>query len=135
MRRLILLLFLLLLLPACSRKPSYPHREPPKGILGNSAHEAVGRALFEEHCVTCHGTLTEGRSPAATHLVPQPTDLSSPPMRTLDPAFLFWRISKGKTVEPYLSQGSVMPAWGRYFSDRQIWDLVAYLRQRSVSGN
>lgn len=128
-----LFLVLLFLPAACSQSPSYPNRTPPPGFLNDPVHQAAGKALFENHCASCHGTVTEGRSPGATHLVPQPTDFYGPRVRALSPGFLFWRISKGKTAEPYLSQGSVMPAWGRYFSDRQIWELVAYLRQRSAA--
>jgi len=47
------------------------------------------------------------------------------------PAYLFWRIETGKHIEPFYSQGSVMPAFGAYFSERQIWQLVAYLRNRA----
>ena len=44
--------------------------------------------------------------------------------------FATWRIEVGKTVEPYLSRGSVMPSW-RGLSDQEIWQLVAYLKTRS----
>ena len=35
-------------------------------------------------------------------------------------------------VEPYLSMGSVMPAWGAHFSDEQVWQMIAYLQTRSL---
>jgi mono/diheme cytochrome c family protein len=126
-----------LLIPAaCSnRTPSYPERQAPAGVLDSPAAIASGHQLFDAHCSMCHGALEEGRLPNAGHFVPVPPTFLSPRYQRLDPAYLFWRISKGKTVEPYLSEGSVMPAWGAYFSDRQIWDLVAYLRHRGRAGN
>jgi mono/diheme cytochrome c family protein len=133
MGRCVLPILLVGVLAACHPSTDYPRRKPPQGFLENPGHQKAGRILFEQHCVSCHGTIEEGRSPSADHLKPQPTDFASKSLRSVDPGFLFWRISKGKTVEPYLSKGSAMPAWGHYFSDRQIWELVAYLRERNVS--
>ena len=48
------------------------------------------------------------------------------PARTA-PAYLFWRVEVGKTVEPYLARGSVMPAW-RGLTDGESWQLVASLK-------
>lgn len=122
--------FALTLLSACGGSSgSYPERRPPEGFLQSPANRAAGEALFREHCTRCHGTMEEGRS-LRTDFHPPPPDFKADRYRDLDPAFLFWRISKGKTVEPYLSRGSVMPAWGPYFSEEQIWQLVSYLRSR-----
>lgn len=129
---LLILGALLLMLGAChGDSPPYPKLEPPAGFLRQPANILAGRRLFDAHCAECHGTLEEGRLAKAATFVPPPPDFTRSHYHRLDPAYLFWRIRLGKTVEPYLSRGSVMPAWGPYFSDRQIWQLVAYLRQRS----
>ena len=125
-----------MLMCAChNQTPAYPQRQAPAGLLESKAAIEAGRQLFDTRCAPCHGTLEEGRMPNADHFVPAPPSFRSARYQQIDPAYLFWRISKGKTVEPYLSEGSVMPAWGAYFSDRQIWDLVAYLRHRSKVGS
>jgi mono/diheme cytochrome c family protein len=128
-----LLILLISALTACQQTPEYPKKEPPAGFLKNAPNQDAGRALFREHCVRCHGTFEEGRGPEAAHLVPYPPDFVAPRYASMDPGYLFWRISKGKTVEPYLSQGSTMPAWGPYLSEDQIWSLVAYIRVRAES--
>jgi mono/diheme cytochrome c family protein len=116
---------------ACgNQQVSYPARTAPAGVLTDAAQIAAGRVLFHEKCATCHGHPDEGRSPRADFFQPPAPDFTAPAYRTLDPAYLFWRIEAGKTVEPYLSQGSVMPAW-RGLTDEQIWQLVAYLKVRS----
>ena len=127
------LVILALLLAGCNGSShGYPQRQPPQGFLNQPANVAAGAAIFVSRCASCHGKPEEGRNPRADFFQPPAPDFSDPAFRRMDPAFLFWRISKGKTVEPYLSRGSVMPAWGPYFSDTQIWQLVAYLRSRST---
>ncbi|HXV22563.1 MAG TPA: cytochrome c [Desulfuromonadales bacterium] len=134
MRNLGLFACLVTLLAACSEQfPAYPQRQPPPGFLENAVNRAAGAAIFRQNCAICHGTAGEGRSPRAGFFQPPASDFRDPGHRTLDPAYLYWRIETGKTAEPYLSRGSVMPAWGHYFSEEQIWQLVAYLRSRSGS--
>jgi mono/diheme cytochrome c family protein len=123
---------LLTLLAACGEQsPAYPPRRPAAGLLGSAAGRAAGGAIFHSNCAICHGTPREGRSPRADFFEPPAPDFLDPRYRTLDPAYLYWRIETGKTAEPFLSRGSVMPAWGPHFSEEQIWQLVAYLRSRS----
>jgi mono/diheme cytochrome c family protein len=124
-------MILLVFLAACGR--GYPEREPPANFLENAQNQLQGKNLFVHNCVYCHGTVAEGRTPRASSYVPRPADLQHPKYRTLDPAYLFWRIQNGKNVEPYRSRGSVMPAYGPHFSDEQIWQLVAFIRSRPVA--
>lgn len=131
-----LLLFGLLALSAlfgCERSaPSYPQRQPPPDFLQQAANIQAGARLFARHCARCHGSPAEGRSPRADFFQPPAPDFTDPAYRHRDPAYLYWRIAEGKNVEPYRSEGSVMPAWGPHFSPTEIWQLVAYLRTRST---
>lgn len=124
-------LLIVLLLIACDRSPSriYPQRTPPTGADAPSV--ADGAALFRRLCASCHGTTAEGRSPRADFFVPPAPDFREASDRRSDPAYLYWRIEHGKTVEPYLSQGSVMPSWGETLSPGEIWSLVVYLQSRN----
>lgn len=132
LRRGTVSLLLLLLAVACTdREPSYDKVTPPDGYLQRIEHQQEGRALFLRHCAECHGRPSEGRSQRADFFHPSAPNFTSPAYRQADPAYLFWRISKGKTVEPYFSRGSVMPAYGSHFSKEEIWAIVAYLRVRS----
>ena len=110
--------------------PAYPDRQPPSGLLNDPEQIQQGRQLFMAKCADCHGKPDEGRSQRADSFQPPAPDFTEAEYRRTDPAYLFWRIAAGKTVEPYRSQGSVMPAWGPHFSDREIWQLVAYLQKR-----
>ncbi|MGE4579487.1 MAG: cytochrome c [Desulfuromonadales bacterium] len=125
-------LFSLLLVVACSdRGPSYPKVTPPDGYLQRAENQEEGRRIFRQLCAECHGRPSEGRSQRADFFYPPAPNFTSPLYRQADPAYLFWRIRKGKTVEPYLSRGSVMPAYGAHFSEEETWSIVAYLRVRS----
>lgn len=133
MVRVVLLGMGLLLTAGCGPQPApYPAREAPPGFLSDPANRAAGAALFADKCASCHGSPDEGRSPRTDFFRPAAPDFSENRYREADPAYLFWRISEGKTVEPFLSRGSVMPAWGRHLDERQIWQLVAYLQVRAA---
>jgi mono/diheme cytochrome c family protein len=108
----------------------YPARNMPDGLMSDTAQRQVGHELFMSKCASCHGKPSEGRSSRAAFFDPPAPDFTDPHYQQADPAYLFWRIEVGKTVEPYLSRGSVMPAW-RGLSDREIWQLVAYLKARA----
>lgn len=120
-----------MLLPGCQESPpDYPRRQPPAD-LASAAHVELGHQLFLRHCASCHGDTGEGRSSRAEFFSPPAPDFKSQRYAKIDPAYLYWRIAKGKSVEPYLSEGSVMPGWEHYFDPEQIWSLVAYLHTRS----
>jgi len=122
---------LFLALVACGKQqPAYPARQIPVGVLTDPDQIAAGKVIFHEKCVSCHGHSNEGRSPRADFFQPPAPDFTASVYRTADPAYLFWRIEVGKTVDPYLSQGSVMPTW-RGLPPQEIWQLVAYLQARA----
>ena len=116
---------------ACQQQTDYPQRQMPAGLLADADQVAAGRQLFMEKCASCHGKPHEGRSERAAFFDPPAPDFHDPRYRQIDPAYLYWRIDTGKTVEPYRSRGSVMPAWGPHFSSQEIWQLVAYLKSRA----
>ena len=121
-----------LLLYACSdNQADYPQRQMPEAFKKNPAAVSAGRDLFRDKCASCHGKPSEGRSERADFFEPPAPDFTDARYRQVDPAYLYWRIETGKTVEPYRSQGSVMPAWGAHFSEEQVWQTVAYLQARA----
>jgi len=117
-------------LVACSGGESgYPARTMPDGMFTASAQQSA-RAMFLRNCAYCHGKVDEGRSPRQDYHPPAP-DFTERHYQKKDPAYLYWRIETGKTVEPYRSRGSVMPAWGPYLNSIEIWQLVAFIKQRA----
>jgi mono/diheme cytochrome c family protein len=109
----------------------YPARNMPESILEDKMQLKRGEALFMDKCASCHGKPSEGRSDRATFFEPPAPDFTDEHYQHMDPAYLYWRIEVGKTVEPFRSQGSVMPAWGLHLSEAQLWQIVAYLQVRA----
>jgi len=131
-RTIVLLSILILTVVGCSEPQiNYPSRQMPAGLEQDRAGLAWAAETFLAKCAYCHGRENEGRGSRADFFNPPAPDFHEDIYRTVDPAYLFWRITEGKTVEPFLSRGSVMPAWGMHFSERQTWLLVIYLRQRA----
>lgn len=112
-------------------KASYPARQMPAELASDSKQIHKGQQLFLSKCAQCHGKPSEGRSDRADFFKPPAMNFTDSRYRGIDPAYLYWRIETGKNVEPYRSQGSVMPAWGMHFSEQQTWQIVAYLRHRA----
>jgi len=109
----------------------YPARNMPDGILKDELQLSRGEVLFMDKCASCHGKPGEGRSDRAAFFEPPAPDFTDAHYQRMDPAYLYWRIEVGKSIEPFRSQGSVMPAWGMHLTEQQLWQIVAYLQVRA----
>lgn len=93
-------------------------------------HLAAGRETYYQNCFYCHGDLMQGDGMFAHALVPIPTNFQDPgTIAMLQESFLFWRIAKGAPGLPMESGPweSAMPAWERFLSEEEIWEVVTFL--------
>lgn len=89
---------------------------------------ARGKALHLDNCAECHGA-TGKTDVIVMHMDEPPRDQSDAEyMSTLSDAFLYLAICRGGEA---VGRSVVMPAWGDYFSDQQIKDMVAHIRSFS----
>lgn len=90
---------------------------------------AAGKALFETHCVVCHGESGKGDGPLGLSLIPRPADLTihAVPGVHTDAQLYEW-ISNG-------FPGSAMPAWRAQLSDTDRWNLVNFIRTLAPKQN
>lgn len=80
---------------------------------------AAGEKRFNQNCVYCHGNAGSGGKGAPLQ---GRDDLTAP--------YLFDTISNGKKRGALL-----MPAWKEAFSEKQIWELSAYILSLSTGNS
>jgi len=96
----------------------------PLPDLGYNARE--GRALYRHYCLTCHGEEGHGDGFNAYNLDPRPQDLGDADFQK--------QHSDDDLVTVIRSGGGVaglsnaMPPWGHTLNERQIRNLVVFLR-------
>lgn len=84
-----------------------------------SAELVSGYCSYAVHCVACHGAAGVAREQWTNGFEPQPPYLLDV-TQTFTPAQLFWIAKHGIKM-------TGMPAWGESMSDREIWNIVAWL--------
>ena len=79
----------------------------------------AGFCTYETHCVACHGAPAIAREQWVGGLEPSPPYLLDTTSRW-SPAELFWIVKNGIKM-------TCMPSWRDSMSDRQVWDVVAFI--------
>jgi mono/diheme cytochrome c family protein len=94
------------------------------------AYEArMGKVTFTYYCQTCHGETGTGDGFNAFNLDPHPRDLSAPDFqKKKSDADLADAIRRGGSG---VGLSALMPPWGHTLSDRQVGELVVYIRTLS----
>jgi mono/diheme cytochrome c family protein len=88
--------------------------------------QAEGRKLYLTYCSSCHGDKGKGDGPAASSLPVKPADhTNGVVMNQFPDKFLTEIISKGGSA---VGKSALMPAWGSQIKDKQLRDVVAYIR-------
>jgi mono/diheme cytochrome c family protein len=88
--------------------------------------KSEGKKLYLTYCSSCHGDKGKGDGPAARSLPVKPADhTDGAVMNPLTDKFLLEIISKGGGA---VGKSPMMPAWGGQFNEKQLRDIVAYVR-------
>jgi len=91
-------------------------------------HVAAGLALYQTHCISCHGENGKGNGPAATGLM----DVWGHPIAPAD--FTQKHLKSGPDLEDLYRtiatglDGTPMVGFHSLLKEEQIWDLVAYIQ-------
>ncbi len=81
---------------------------------------AAGKALWNQHCSSCHGKTGKGDGTKAAQLKTQPEDLSGATIQSQSDGALFYKTSEGRED---------MPSFKKKIPDaNDIWDLVNFMR-------
>src|SRR5712692_819902 len=93
------------------------------------AQEPRGKAVFENHCVECHGTSGRGDGASAAFLVPRPRDFTTGKykIRTTETGSVPTDDDLIASVKRGL-YATAMPSWDRILPDNDIADVVQYIK-------
>lgn len=93
----------------------------PAWAVNEVGEPTSGRLIYEQHCVSCHGTQGRGDGPDAPFLSPRPASLVSAATSVKSDKELLAVIANGKPR-------TAMPAWKDRLTDEQQREVLAYLR-------
>jgi cytochrome c oxidase cbb3-type subunit 2 len=91
-----------------------------------------GKAVYDAHCVECHGRIGKGDGPSAAYLVPRPRDFTTGKykIRSTESGTMPSDDDLIGSVRRGL-YGTAMPGWDRILSDADISDVVQYVKSLS----
>lgn len=99
--------------PEKAAKTPNPIKSSPESI-------SAGKALWSQHCSSCHGKTGLGDGKKAAQLKTQPNDLTVASAQSQSDGSLFYKVVEGRED---------MPSFKKKLPDAEdIWDLVIYMR-------
>ncbi|HUO99947.1 MAG TPA: cytochrome c [Gemmatimonadota bacterium] len=95
---------------------------------------AIGKRVYYENCLACHGDALSGDGHYAHGFTPAPLAFTgSSTIAQLTESFVFWRIAKGGPGLPREGApwNSAMPAWEEILTKDEIWSVIVFLYEQS----
>ena len=108
---------LALALPAISIT-AYPTTYMHSSARLDASSVMAGQALYEQHCVQCHGVHGHGDGPVALLNKLQPANLTEPHVSWHTHGDMYWWLSHGK---------GQMPGFADVLSEEERWHLINWL--------
>jgi mono/diheme cytochrome c family protein len=97
-------------------------------------HYQIGRRVYYQNCLPCHGDHLDGRGHFAHGFSPVPANFQdNGTIAQLTESFVFWRIAKGGVGLPREGTpwNSAMPAWEEFLTEDEIWAVIIFLYQQT----
>ena len=109
--------------------------ENPLRADGSTAEDyAVGKRVYYQNCLACHGDALDGRGHFAHGFNPAPLNFrDNGTIAQLTESFVFWRIAKGGPGLPREGTpwNSAMPAWEDFLTEEEIWAVIIFLYEQT----
>ncbi len=94
-----------------------------------SASIVAGHAVYEQHCVACHGIDGRGDGPAAKTLPVPPANLTAAHLWMHSDGELFWWLAHGMRTPEGVQ---AMPGFAGILDDDQRWAAIDYIRAHNA---
>lgn len=92
----------------------------PNPVKSSGESVAAGKALWVQHCSSCHGKTGLGDGTKAPQLKTQPEDMTIASFQSQSDGSLFYKVSEGRQD---------MPSFKKKIPDAEdIWELVIFMR-------
>jgi mono/diheme cytochrome c family protein len=94
----------------------------------------VGKRVYYQNCLACHGDALDGRGHYAHGFNPTPLSFQdNGTIAQLTESFVFWRIAKGGPGLPREGTpwNSAMPAWEDFLTADEIWAVIIFLYEQA----
>jgi mono/diheme cytochrome c family protein len=99
--------------PDKAAKAANPVKSTPESI-------SEGKALWSQHCASCHGKTGKGDGNKAAQLKTQPVDFSGAEFQSQSDGSMYYRTAEGRDD---------MPAFKKKIPDAdELWSLVNFMR-------
>jgi len=107
---------------------------PLRSVGSLEEHAEVGKRVYYQNCLACHGDNLDGLGHYAHGFNPTPLNFQDVgTIAQLTESFLFWRIAKGGPGLP--NEGapwnSAMPAWEDFLTEDEIWSVIIFLYEQT----
>ncbi|MFN7980381.1 MAG: c-type cytochrome [Vicinamibacterales bacterium] len=105
---------------------------PAAGAPASAQATRSGKAVYDAHCIECHGATGKGDGPAALTLVPHPRDFTSGryKLHSTETGSLPTDDDLLRTVRKGVF-GTAMPGWESILSDADVRAVVEYVKSMS----
>lgn len=80
-----------------------------------------GEAIYQQHCLRCHGASGNGLGPHARDLIIPPANFQLLKSRSKTDMELLMAIKQGVLFSP-------MHGWEGRLTDQEMWDVLSYIR-------
>jgi mono/diheme cytochrome c family protein len=97
-------------------------------------HLRVGKRIYYQNCMACHGDALDGRGHYAHGFSPLPLSFrDAGTIAQLTESFVFWRVAKGGPGLPREGApwSSAMPAWEDFLTEDEIWAVILFMYEQS----
>lgn len=95
---------------------------------------SAGKTIYERYCHYCHGRKGYGDGPVGTAITPHPADFVHDSKRMAKSDEKLFKSIRDGVQRKIGGEAMAMPRWAHILTEKQIWDVLAYIRQLESSG-